>query len=130
LPNFNVKASSKNNRLLDPEEEDARMDDFQLVRQALRLARRLARHHRRGGLADLWQLAGEALAALARIEAGSPEQLPLALFPRDLSRQAHDLQSQAVALNREAFDLEERATAWVRAQMSQGVLAGGNGGDC
>lgn len=109
-------------------------DDFDTIREALRLARRLGQHHRRGGLADLWRLAGQALAALDRIEAGSPEQLPLALFPRDLSRQAHDLRSRAVALNSQAFDLEEQATAWLRthpAYSGAGMAVGGNGGgDC
>ena len=58
--------------------------DFETIRAALRRARRLAQNHRRGGLAELWQLAGSAL--------------------------------------------EERSTAWVRAQMGSG-LAGGDGGD-
>ena len=113
-------------------------NDFDTIRAALRRARRLGhrqgRHHRRGGLAEratlAEQLAGSALEALDRIEAGSPEQLPLALFPRDLSRQAHDLRSQAVALNTQAFILEERATAWVGAQMGPGLLGGDGGDDC
>jgi len=87
-------------------------DGFQLVRASLRAARKLASQHRRGGLAGLHRQLAEALEALDRIEGGPAEQLPLVLWPQDLTRQAHSLRADALKLNRQAFALEEQVTAW------------------
>jgi hypothetical protein len=75
-------------------------NNFEVVRDTLHLARWLASHHRRGGLAGLHRQLIEALEALDRIEGKQAEQLPLVLWPQDL--------------NRQAFALEEQVTAWKR----------------
>jgi hypothetical protein len=104
-------------------------DDFQTLRAALCAARKLASQHRHGGLAGLHRQLTEALEALGRIEGGQVEQLPLAMWPKDLTRQAHTLRTDALDLNRQAFALEEQATAWRRVGWGDRVVAP-EGDDC
>jgi hypothetical protein len=106
------------------------MNDFQTVRAALRSARKLASQHRRGGLADLHKQLIEALEALDRIEGGQAEQLRLALWPRDLTRRAHTLRTDALDLNRQAFALEEWATAWRLAGWGDQPVVAAEGDEC
>jgi hypothetical protein len=105
-------------------------DGFQLVRAALRAARKLASQHRRGGLAGLHRQLTEALEALDRIEGGQAEQLQLALWPRDLTCRAHTLRMDAVGLNRQAFALEEQATAWWLAGWGDQPVVAAEGDEC
>jgi len=102
-------------------------NNFEVVRDTLHLARKLASQHRRGGLHR--QLA-EALEALDRIEGGQAEQLPLVLWPQDLTRQAHALRMDAVELNDQAFALEEQATAWRRVGWGDQPVVAIEGDEC
>jgi hypothetical protein len=91
--------------------------------------RKLASQHRHGGLAGLHRQLTEALEALGRIEGGRAEQLRLVMWPRDLDRQAHTLRTDALDLNRQAFALEEQATAWRRVGWGDRTVAP-EGDDC
>jgi hypothetical protein len=92
------------------------MNDFQTLRAALRSARKQAGQHRRGGLAGLHRQLAEALDALDRIEGGQAEQLPLVLWPQDLTRQA--------------YALEEQATAWWRVRWGDREVVAPESDDC
>jgi hypothetical protein len=104
--------------------------DHDIIRRALRLACRVGEKRRTNGGAALHRLAGEGLETLDRIEARSAQQLPLPLSPRDLSSRAHGLQMQATEIGRQAWRLEEQATAWMRAQTPAPLQAGTDAGDC
>jgi hypothetical protein len=75
-----------------------------------------ASQHRRGGLAGLHRQLTEALEALDRIEGEQAERLQLALWPQDLTRQA--------------FALEEQATAWWQVGWGDQLVVALEGDEC